>query len=160
MYRHIGDRGRERLVDDGHLAAAISNARTNCDMARFAGPLRQNVRLLRYSSAIASCEDRRLEALAKNCHLLPSTAILYPQNRYDRCNRSIVRTTEGSASAVESLGFIVRRRRPVLGLVSDGSGHSNWRTYHHLVDLLHVSIGSPLKRLGDSGTFEKTAHGG
>jgi hypothetical protein len=108
----------------------------------------------------ASREARWIAAVPKNCQLLPSTAILYPPNRYDCCNRSIVRTTEGSASAVESLGFIVRRRRPVLGLVSDGSGHSNWRTYHHLVDLLHVSIGSPLKRLGDSGTFEKTAHGG
>jgi hypothetical protein len=41
------------------------------------------------SPAIASREAKRLGALPKNCHLLPSTGILEPQNRNDRFNRSI-----------------------------------------------------------------------
>ena len=41
----------------------------------------------RYSMGIASRGAPGLGALPKNCHLLPSTAILEPQNRYDRLNR-------------------------------------------------------------------------
>jgi mRNA-degrading endonuclease toxin of MazEF toxin-antitoxin module len=41
------------------------------------------------SLAIASRGARRLEDLPKSCHLLPSTAISEPQNRYVRFNRSI-----------------------------------------------------------------------
>ncbi len=44
---------------------------------------------------IASREARRLGALPKNCHLLPSTAILEPQDRYDLFNRCIPFPSEG-----------------------------------------------------------------
>jgi hypothetical protein len=39
--------------------------------------------------SIASRGARRLGDLPKNCHLLPSTGILEPQNRYARFNRCI-----------------------------------------------------------------------
>ena len=39
---------------------------------------------LKNSLSIASRGASRVEDLPKNCHLLPSTAILEPQNRYDR----------------------------------------------------------------------------
>ena len=42
---------------------------------------------LRNSSSIASRGARRLGDLPKNCHLLPSTAILEPQDRLVRFNR-------------------------------------------------------------------------
>jgi hypothetical protein len=42
---------------------------------------------LRNSLSIASSGAIGIGALPKNCHLLPSTAILEPQNRYDRLNR-------------------------------------------------------------------------
>jgi hypothetical protein len=41
------------------------------------------------SPAIASRGAKRLGDLPKSCHLLPSTAISEPQNRYVRFNRSI-----------------------------------------------------------------------
>jgi hypothetical protein len=37
---------------------------------------------LKISFSIASRGARRIGALPKNCHLLPSTAILEPQNHY------------------------------------------------------------------------------
>jgi hypothetical protein len=37
--------------------------------------------------SIASRGAKRLGDLPKNCHPLPSTGILEPQNRYDRLNR-------------------------------------------------------------------------
>jgi hypothetical protein len=42
---------------------------------------------LQYSSSIASRGARLLGDLPKNCHLLPSTGILEPQDRYVRFNR-------------------------------------------------------------------------
>ena len=44
---------------------------------------------LKNSSSNASRGARGPGALSKNCHLLPSTAIFEPQNRYTSCNRSI-----------------------------------------------------------------------
>ena len=44
---------------------------------------------LKNSLSIASRGARRLGALPENCHLLPSAAILEPQNRYARFNRCI-----------------------------------------------------------------------
>jgi hypothetical protein len=43
----------------------------------------------RYPMGIASRGAPGLGALPKNCHLLPSIAILEPQNRYVRFNRFI-----------------------------------------------------------------------
>ena len=42
---------------------------------------------LKNSFSIASRGCEMAGDLPKNCHLLPSTAILEPQNRYDRFNR-------------------------------------------------------------------------
>jgi hypothetical protein len=42
---------------------------------------------LKHPLSAASRAARRLGDLPKNCHLLPSTAILEPQNRYARFNR-------------------------------------------------------------------------
>jgi hypothetical protein len=44
---------------------------------------------LKNSLSIASRGARRLGDLPKSCHLLPSTAILEPQNRFVRFNRFI-----------------------------------------------------------------------
>ena len=44
---------------------------------------------LKNSLSIASRGARGIGDLPKTCHLLPSTAILWPQNRYAHFNRSI-----------------------------------------------------------------------
>jgi hypothetical protein len=46
VYRGCRETARQRLVDDGHVAAAISKPRTNRNLARFPGPIRQYVRHL------------------------------------------------------------------------------------------------------------------
>jgi hypothetical protein len=74
MYRHARERARQQLVDEGHVAAAISKARTNRDLARFPGPIRQCVSYLKNSLSIASREATRTETFPKtaiDCHLLP-----------------------------------------------------------------------------------------
>jgi hypothetical protein len=96
------------------VAAAVSKRRTDRDLARFPGPIRQYVRHwtlcteVRGGDAEASLcvhlgfvsppkvlvvgrvvRGETAGDLPKNCHLLPSAAILEPQNRYARCNRFI-----------------------------------------------------------------------
>jgi hypothetical protein len=75
MYRHVKERARQQYVDEGHVAAAISPARMNRDLARFPGPIRQCVSHLKNSLSIASRAARRLGALPKNCHVLPFVAV-------------------------------------------------------------------------------------
>jgi hypothetical protein len=48
-----------------------------------------SARYLKNSLSIAPRRALRLRALPENCHLLPSTAISEPQNRYVRFNRFI-----------------------------------------------------------------------
>jgi hypothetical protein len=66
---------RQQLVDDAHVAVAISKARTNRDLARFPGPIRQCVSHLKNSLSITSRGARRPETFPKTGHLLPSAAI-------------------------------------------------------------------------------------
>jgi hypothetical protein len=101
---YIETEGKVRANDGSttviSVAGAISKPRTNRNLARFPGPIRQYVRHLaqrnrvhggdaeasrcvplgvvshlKNSLSIASRGTRRLGALPKNCHLLPSTAI-------------------------------------------------------------------------------------
>ena len=67
-----------RLVDDVHVAVGVPNARTNHERARIARSIRRYVRHLKDSvgDRVARCGRGRPGTLPKNCHLLPSTAIL------------------------------------------------------------------------------------
>ena len=74
IYRTTGGTARRRSIDDGHVAVAMSKARTNRNLARFPGPIGQCVCHLKNSLSIASRGARRPETFPKTaiyCHLLP-----------------------------------------------------------------------------------------
>jgi restriction endonuclease Mrr len=77
MYKHARERARQQLVVDGHVAAAISKARTNRDLARLPRRIRQCVSYLKNSLSITSRGARWPETFPKTaicCHLLPFVA--------------------------------------------------------------------------------------
>ena len=89
------------------MAARIRSTTTPQHHGRSAGWCRESelglVSHPNNSLSIASRGARRLGDLPKNCHLLPSTAILHLQNRYSRFNRCIRCPLEGM---LESLSLV------------------------------------------------------
>jgi hypothetical protein len=77
------------LNDDGHVTAAISKTRTNRNLATFPWPITPTHSPPKEFVVDRVAQGKTAGDLPKNCHLLPSAAILERQNPYTRCNRSI-----------------------------------------------------------------------
>ena len=82
---------RLRLANGGGMAKAMLKWREGTAN----GPVSMGDPRIRLPSELFVFDhagrSEKAGALPKNCHLLPSTAILEPKNRYARCNRCVPR---------------------------------------------------------------------